>query len=182
MCVYVCVPENEKRRLLRQRERMISRSSFIPSCRERALQRNRCQSQYEEAPRFGLMSEAWSSTGFPRLCHSRAQIFRFFFFFFFSSYIYLPIYLDSFLCACAVRVKLRGQRTGVRVRSFHILYFGVESRTSNRRLVDFVRPFWTQIGKFQRRVTSRRLAYTNSRKIRPTASGTTSRLLKSLHD
>lgn len=105
-----------------------------------------------------------------------------FFSFFFSSYIYLPIYLDSFLCACAVRVKLRGQRTGVRVRSFHILYFGVESRTSNRRLVDFVRPFWTQIGKFQRRVTSRRLAYTNSRKIRPTASGTTSRLLKSLHD
>lgn len=119
MCVYVCVPENEKRRLLRQRERMISRSSFIPSCRERALQRNRCQSQYEEAPRFGLMSEAWSSTGFPRLCHSRAQIFRFFFFFFFSSYIYLPIYLDSFLCACAVRVILRGQRTSVRVRSFH---------------------------------------------------------------
>lgn len=42
-----------------------------------------------------------------------------FFSFFFSSYIYLPIYLDSFLCACAVRVILRGQRTSVRVRSFH---------------------------------------------------------------
>lgn len=82
----------EKRHSERRRERMIPRSSFIPSCRERALQRNRCQSQYEESPRLGRGSKAWSLHWLPRLCcHSRAQIFQFL-----SSYSYLP-YLFIFL-------------------------------------------------------------------------------------
>ena len=131
VCVCVCVcPRMKKDRLPWQRERMISRSSFIPSCRARALQRNRCQSQYEEAPRFGLMSEAWSSTGFPLVFAILAfeffrlfspflsfflsfflLLFSFYFFFFFlfffcSSYIYLPIYLKSFLYACVARARV----------------------------------------------------------------------------
>lgn len=128
---------------------MISRSSFIPSCRARALQRNRCQSQYEEAPRFGLMSEASSSAGFPLvfaifpsplLSILRPYFSLYFFplFFFLFSFVSFVVYLSTYLFrVLPLRVRRprtgpRGRRTCVRVRSFLVIVIG--ARGAGRRV------------------------------------------------
>ena len=94
-CVATACSRMEKRHFEWQRERMISRSSFIPSCRERALQRNRCQSQHEEysatRPGVGRRGPALASPpsrSFFPFSRSNLPIS--------SSYIYLP-YLFIFL-------------------------------------------------------------------------------------
>ncbi|CAL7938199.1 unnamed protein product [Xylocopa violacea] len=112
-----------------------------------AEQRNRCQSQYEEAPRFGLMSEAWSlALAFPCvLSHfssfsfiffslilssrasSRPILFSFVLFALFSP-LYLSItYLFSFLpvsVGCAARTTVaRGPRALICFVFFLLLFF-----------------------------------------------------------
>lgn len=86
---------------------MLSRTSFIPSCRVRALQRNRCQSQYEEVPRFradvGGVVEHWL---FPSLPFSRSSLPIFFP----RISICLSIYLPSLACTRRTRVRFRRSR------------------------------------------------------------------------